>query len=396
MGHICIRMCSHPPFSCNIMLNGHEWVERNKETEPLGITKEGNCFTSYTNGEKLSQIADTLKQQGQLEEVCQRWVYGCLWFAMDYDQQAKVRFKYKFSIYQVEYSRNLLFNRGRQLDDAYQNIITLTRERLDINRLIPIAIGTIFGRKARPYKKAHTAAPEVRIETPDYNLTIFKIHFGKLTVKLYDKGERTLRAEVVVHNAKALGCKRSVEFFEGIVSRLQELMKSFLDNLEYAHAAIIDNGALEELTTPSLRGKSRLAGIDLSKKRNLAAMTVVLGLSIKPGGFSVEDVATRMKKSATAEYSKVSARYDLRKLKGKNLIVKNKGKRTYSVTPQGVQTIAAILCLWTDQLPAFLSLINSTELQDKQKELTAMEKCIFNAKHEIDQLMNLYGLNRAA
>jgi len=67
-------MCSHPPFNCNIMLNGHEWVERNKETEPLGITKEGNCFTSYTNGEKLSQIADTLKQQGQLEEVCQRRV----------------------------------------------------------------------------------------------------------------------------------------------------------------------------------------------------------------------------------------------------------------------------------------------------------------------------------
>ena len=78
------------------------------------------------------------------------------------------------------------------------------------------------------------------------------------------------------------------------------------------------------------------------------------------------------------------------------MIVKNKVKRTYSLTPQGVQTIAAILCLWTDQLPAFLSLINSTELQDKQKELIAMEKCIFNAKHEIDLLMNLYGLNRAA
>jgi hypothetical protein len=27
-GHITIRMCAHPPFSCNIILNGHDWVER--------------------------------------------------------------------------------------------------------------------------------------------------------------------------------------------------------------------------------------------------------------------------------------------------------------------------------------------------------------------------------
>ncbi len=44
-------------------------------------------------------------------------------------------------------------------------------------------------------------------------MTIFKIHFGKLTVKLYDKGELTLRAEVVVHNAKDLKCKQSNSSF---------------------------------------------------------------------------------------------------------------------------------------------------------------------------------------
>ena len=84
-GHICIRMCAHPPFSCNIILNGHEWVENHKQTASLQFTKESNCFTSYTDGEKLSQIADTLKHQGQLEKVCQRWIYSCLWFALDYE-----------------------------------------------------------------------------------------------------------------------------------------------------------------------------------------------------------------------------------------------------------------------------------------------------------------------
>jgi hypothetical protein len=68
----------------------------------------------------------------------------------------------------------------------------LTRKELDIRRL-----KTIFGRKNRPYnRKSGRPGFEVRIEKTDYNLTIFKIHFGKLTLKLYDKGERTLKNEV--------------------------------------------------------------------------------------------------------------------------------------------------------------------------------------------------------
>ncbi|MBA7547622.1 hypothetical protein ES705_40051 [subsurface metagenome] len=78
----------------------------------------------------------------------------------------------------------------------YQNLITLSRERLDIKRL-----KTIFGKKYRPHnRKQKGSGFEIRIERPDYNLTIFKIHFGKLTLKLYDKGERVLRAEVVVQS----------------------------------------------------------------------------------------------------------------------------------------------------------------------------------------------------
>lgn len=391
-GHICIRICAHPPFACLIMLNGHEWVERHKKTAELNITKEGNCFTSYTDGKKLSKIADNLKKEGRLDKVCQRWVYQCLWFALDYEEQARSRFKYKFSVYQVEYSRNLLFKTGRKLDNVYQNLITLTRERLDIDRL-----KMIFGGRKRPYRCTNRSAPEVRIQTPEYNLTIFKIHFGKLTVKLYDKGERTLRAEVVVHNAKALGCKRGVEFFDGIIIKLQELIKSFLDNVEYAHAALIDDGAVDKLTTPSVKGKKRLAGIDLCNKRNIAVMQVIMALSIKPGGFNAADVVAQMKKAYSKMYSIPNARYDLKKLRGKHLIEKIKGKRNIKVTAKGVKTIASIICLWTDKLPAFLTLVNSLEeIAEQKKELTEMEKYMFNAKTELGHLTDLYGIKRAA
>ena len=135
-GHITIKISGHFPFGAQIILNGHEWVERRSGIKKLSVIKEGNCFTSFSNGEALSRIADTLSiQKGQLEGVCNRWIYRCLWFGLDQEEQERSGFRYQYSIYQVEYSRNLLFKRGTQLDQMYQNLITLTRGKLDIKRL---------------------------------------------------------------------------------------------------------------------------------------------------------------------------------------------------------------------------------------------------------------------
>jgi hypothetical protein len=53
------------------------------------------------------------------------------------------------------------------------------------------------------------------IETPRYDLTLFKLHFGRLTLrrltlKGYTKGERVLRFEAIVHNTKELSLGRAV------------------------------------------------------------------------------------------------------------------------------------------------------------------------------------------
>ncbi len=55
---------------------------------------------------------------------------------------------------------------------------------------------------------------EVVLETPVYDLTVFKVHFGKLTLKAYTKGEHVLRFEVVVHNTKELRCGRVLTRFQ--------------------------------------------------------------------------------------------------------------------------------------------------------------------------------------
>jgi hypothetical protein len=391
-GHITVRMCAHPPFTCNVILNGHEWVERHPKYGELNAIKESNCFTKYNNGEELTQIADTLKTKGQLEQVCQRWIYSCLWFVMDKKQQEVTGIEYKFSIYQIEYSRNLLFQRGRQMDDVYQKIIDSTRSRLDIKR-----VKTIFGKKNRPYKnKSIAAAPEVRIETPDYNMTIFKIHFGRLTVKLYDKGERTLRAEVVVHNTKDLKCRRGVESFEEIVEKLETIMRSFLSNLDYAHIATISEKNIEEISSPSQAGANRLAGIDFNKPRTKQVAIVLLALSMKPGGFTSKDLTIEMSNRFIPEYSIRNASYDIRKFRGKGIVIKILRRITYQLTEEGIKTIAAILCLMTKGTPILLSVITSSWKEQQKEELSQMDQYLFNIHQYCENIRTLQNMKLTA
>ena len=391
-GHITIRMCAHPPFTCNIILNGHEWVERHREYKKLAATKQSNCFTSYNDGEKLTQIADTLKMKGQLEQVCQRWIYSCLWFVMDKGQQQATGIRYTYSIYQVEYSRNLLFKRGRQMDDVYQKIIDLTRGRLDIERL-----KTIFGRKNRPYNHKSTApAPEVRIETPAYNLTIFKIHFGRLTVKLYDKGERTLRAEVVVHNTKDLKCKRGVDSFGAIIEKPEAIMCSFLSTIDSAHVAIIDDGTFEQLVMPSQAGKNRLAGIDLHRKRIKQAAMALLCLSMKPGGFTSKDLSSVVNDRLKEAYSPRNASYDIKKFRGKGILEKIPNSIRYSMTGTGISTLAALLCLLTKEIPAIATVVKSQWVEAEKENILKMDKLFLNVQQQTEQIRKLQAISFAA
>src|SRR3954451_22815711 len=67
-------------------------------------------------------------------------------FALDLEEQKRSAFQYQYSVYQLEYSRNLLFCSGRQMDEIFQALIDRTRGPLNLDR-----VRTIFGDKKRPH-----------------------------------------------------------------------------------------------------------------------------------------------------------------------------------------------------------------------------------------------------
>jgi len=168
------------------------------------------------------------------------------------------------------------------------------------------------------------------IETPRYDLTLFKVHFGLLTLKGCTKGERVLRFEAIVHNTRALRTGRALDKFPAIITRLAGMTGRFCTALDCVDTGFIPDGTLDQLPLPAQVGAARVGGIDLNKPRARAILAAVLALPPAPDGFTVADLAAKMEAMTGQDgYTTRQAAYDLRKLRGKNLVIRSGRSRRY-------------------------------------------------------------------
>ena len=135
---------------------------------------------------------------------------------------------------------------------------------------------------------------EAAIETPTYDLTVFKLHFGRLTGKAYTKGERVLRFEAIAHNTAELRCGRMIEKFPEIVTRLAGIAERFATALDCVDTGFLGDGILDELPTGVRLGATRVGGVDLNKPRMRDALRAVLALAPAPNGFTVAEFAAKV------------------------------------------------------------------------------------------------------
>ena len=391
-GHVIIRICGHPPFPSMVILNGHEYAacQLNKAGHTFG--KEGNCFTEIKDSSDLALVADALRHTdaiGRLSQVCERWIYSaCLCFGLSSEEQERTGFRYNFSVYQLEYSRNLHFRSGIQMENLFDSLIDRTRSHLAIPQ-----IKTILGRTQRPRRrKANKSAvhEEIVVETPKHNMTVFRVHFGGLTLKGYTKGERTLRFEATVHNARDLSCGRVLEKFPVIVNRLTEILSRFLNVLKGIDTPFLADETWESLPTPSQVGACRVGGVDLNKPRMRAVLAAVIALAAKPNGFRAHDIVTQVccqTGQSPQAYGPAQAAYDMKKLRGKGLIIRLGKSRRYAPTPEGLRAITALSVLRDQVLKPLLAGIISDEPSQQPATISSIDRCYGAIRKEMQHLL---------
>ena len=182
------------------------------------------------------------------------------------DEQLRSGFRYAYSVYQVEYSRNLFFAAGTQ--DG-----TAVRHR---GRPHPVPAGR--AQAADPVRREATTPPDraelsprlaAMIETPGYDLTIFKVHFGLLTLKaLHQRRTRAaVRGDRAQHQALQLPAA-ALDKFPDIVARLAGMVERFTTTLDCVDIGFLPDGILDRAArTPRRSAPTRVGGIDLNRPR---------------------------------------------------------------------------------------------------------------------------------
>ena len=158
-----------------------------------------------------------------------------------------------------------------------------------------------------------------------------------------------LRFEAIVHNTKTLRTGRVLEKFPAIVTRLAGMVDRFTSMLDCVDVAFLPDGILDQLPTAvpdrSHPGRRRRSQQTPHPRR---AAPPCSPWPSAPDGFTVADLAAKVHSltgATTSDYTVRQAAYDLRKLRGKHLVVKPGRTRRYHVPGQAARTIAALLTL---------------------------------------------------
>jgi hypothetical protein len=116
-GHITIKISGHPPFPAQVILKGHEYMDRRARKAGILFIRDGNCFTHISDLPGFARIAETLTDEsaiGRIAAVCRRWIYStCVNWALDAEER-QCSFRYEYSVYQFEYNRDLIFQQGQK------------------------------------------------------------------------------------------------------------------------------------------------------------------------------------------------------------------------------------------------------------------------------------------
>ena len=254
----------------------------------------------------------------------------------------------------------MLFEEDRN-GQVVEALVDRNRTRLDVKRL-----RTILGRKNRPHhRKNKTAHWQVTVERPAYDLTILKIHCGKVALNIYTKGERVLRAEAMVSDTRELRCGRDIGQFATAATKLKDILERFLEALSCVDQCLVSGDVLLDLAAPTKIGETRVSGIDINSSRMRKVARGLLALSVMPDGFTSSQVAKRIREQGgggSASYGPRQASYDLPKLQANGFVARSRGSRRYRMIPEGLRKISALVLL-RDQVLAPLLVSASTKIQ---------------------------------
>jgi hypothetical protein len=101
-----------------------------------------------------------------------------------------------------------------------------------------------------------------------------------------------------------------------------------------------------------------VGGIDIGRPRTRTTLRAALALAAAPAGFTADELAAKARELGGAAFFGCDARraaYDLKKIRGKDLVKRIERSHRYQLLPDGVATITALVVLREEVLRPLLA-----------------------------------------
>ena len=380
-----VRICTYPPFATRIWFNGHGYLASRLAQQKIAVEFDGNCVVSCADTAALQKAADEF--QLKVEQVARHWLSMV---PNPLSEKERAGYETRLSIFQAEFSDNLIFHKTAVLNRLYERVMS---ENMHLGR--PDMIKTMFDRRITRRTPGKFATRILR----EGAVACMKVFYKSSFLKQYNKAGRVLRTELCVNNPNDFGLKKGLAQL-GQLSRIAENTTTrFTEAQAVAHSTALDRSTFERMVTPSKKdeGKNeanasqRVAALRFGTTWVMQLLMALGCAGLCFGAFSNRDVCRVLVEQLGVEEDQARAQrvgYELRKLRGKGLIHKAKGRNRYTLTPLGQKVVPALVKFQQRLLGPTLDSFDITAQRLKRQCIESEEPPIDSSIHELDRLLN--------
>jgi hypothetical protein len=321
LGLCCLKISSGFPFHCQFYFNGHYYLRRQFDKRGVKYKMDDNAFTELGDIQLLQELVKEFKGS-TIEKIIRSLMQA--WFRFDKGERSTCSSLLQHNWYtsQCEVCSNVVFKNKGYFDRMYDKIIEKHH-----NLGVPDRLSQLFELKRE--RKQSKSTQKVY-----YQKACVRHWIQGNSIKMYNKGGYMLRVETTINNPRLPGAKLQKPLFEikGYYWYSFGCNNRFFDAISSIDSSQIGSSENELTSAVYTKKGKRVAAPDLRNPKQIALLAVLCNPR-----FSVEWFRTKeLIRYLSGHYSKTAEiRYQMDKLKARNLIERRKGANYYRVTKKG-------------------------------------------------------------
>jgi len=382
-----VRISSYPPFQTRIWMNAHGYLAAQLRRRRVAFRTDENCIVEVGKPTILQEVADQF-DANLVEKIARNWMA----MVPDplTDEERAAGYPTYLSVYQAECCDNVVFHRTQVLNRMYEQLL---RDHLHLGRLDMVKV--MFDRRITKRTRSRFETRVLRQGV----VSCLNVFYKKSFLKQYNKGGRVLRTEVCINNPGDFGVRKSLVHLGYLGTIAHHALTRFSKAQAVAWSTALDRSTFERIVMPSENGGKRVAGIRFGAPGSMRVLEALgcAGLTLR--AFSNADLRAVLVERLGVPADEVTPGhmgYQLRKLRGKGLVRKAKGRNLYTLTDLGYRVAIYFTKLHQRLLVPALNTFDTALTTTSNASTHAMDCAIHALNAKLDALAQLCRLEIAA